>query len=615
MFDYRIKAGRPDRLGVAKYGRDINFAVVVRDGKECSLILYRKGAEGMEAVLPFTEEMRFGDICAMRIQGLPMEEYEYNYQIDGRIVTDSYAPLITGREAWGDCPKEAHGIRGAARFVYFPWNGDKPLELPCEECVLYVAHPRGFTKDPSSKVRHPGTFLGIREKIGYLKKLGITQLELMPIYEFPELDTEDRAKKHMPIRKGSLGKMNYWGYGPAHFFAPKASYSATKDPMRELKELVRELHRNGIELILEFYFPERTSPVMVLDCIKYWVREYHIDGVHVNSGEAPLAALAWEPELSRTKLMSEYFPLDRIYEEGYEPDYIRLMEYNDDFCVKARRFLKGDEGMLYQITKSMCRNPSQHAVVNYIANHNGFTLADAVSYDRKHNEGNGEDNRDGADCNFSSSYGAEGPTTKKALERLRRKQVRNAFLLVLLSQGIPAIYGGDEMGNSQQGNNNAYCQDNEVSWIQWAGTAADRRMQRFVREAVAFRKAHAAFGRRNAYVMRDYLSKGIPDLSYHGKRAWYGEFEEYNRQIGILYAGAYTGDVTLYVLYNMHTAAQELALPTLPFGQEWRVIADTGCEKEPFFTKGRERPLKGQKTVEVPPQTILILAGEKDEAD
>lgn len=615
MFDYRIRAGRPTRLGVTKIGKDINFAVAVWDGKACSLLLYPKGSKEIAAELPFTEEMRFGDVYAMQIHQFPVDEYEYNYRIDGAVTLDPYAKYVSGREVWGVLPTDPHGLRSGVRFENFSWHGDEPLKLPYEECVLYVTHPRGFTMDPSSRVKHPGTFAGIREKIPYLKKLGITQLELMPVYEFAEIDQEKATRKHMPIRKGSSGKLNYWGYGDACFFAPKASYSASGNPIREMKELVRDLHRNGIELILEFYFPARTNPNLIMDCVKYWVSEYHIDGVHANSGGTPLTALSLEPQLSRTKIMSEYFPLDQIYEQGYEPGFRKLAEYNDDFLVKARRFLKGDEDMLWQITESMRKNPPQMAVINYMAGHNGFTLMDAVSYDVKHNEENGEENRDGSGHNYSSNYGEEGPTKNRALERLRRRQIRNAFLLILLSQGVPAIYGGDEMGNSQKGNNNVYCQDNETAWIQWGRKKADRMLQQFVREAISFRKAHPAFGRRSPYTMKDYLSKGMPDLSYHGRQAWYGEFESYNRQVGIMYAGAYTGGETLYVLYNMHMTEHELALPTLPGGLKWYKLADTGAEETVFCPEGQEELLEDQKMAAVPPRTILILAGKKDETD
>ncbi len=267
--------------------------------------------------------------------------------------------------------------------------------------------------------------------------------------------------------------------------------------------------------------------------------------------------------------------------------------------------------MLGQIAWSMRRNPGQQAVVNYVACHNGFTLADVVSYDVKHNEDNGEENRDGSSYNCSCNYGEEGPTASRKLKQLRERQVRNAFLLMLLSQGVPAIYGGDEMGNSQGGNNNAWCQDNETAWIQWSRKKADRRLREFVKDAIQFRKRSGAFGRSKEYTMKDHLAKGMPDLSYHGKRAWYGEFETCSRQMGILYAGCYTGGETCYVVYNMHTADQELALPILPKGERWHVAADTGREEHAFYSPGEEPVLKEQKVVTVPPRTILILAGKK----
>lgn len=608
--DYRIRAGKPTRLGVTKSGRDINFEVTVREEKSCNLILYPKGSDEPAEELEFTKDMQFGDIYAMQICGFPMEKYEYNYRIDGVVMPDPYARYISGSETWGECPKEGHKLRSGVHFENFSWQGDRPLCLPYEDCVLYVTHPRGFTMDPSSRVRHPGTFAGIKEKIPYLKKLGITQLELMPVYEFAESGKEKAARKHMPIRKGSREKLNYWGYGDAYFFAPKASYSASGNPIREMKELVRELHKNGIELILEFYFPIRMNPNMILDCLKYWVSEYHVDGFHVNNNGSPLTSLALDPMLGRTKIMSEYFPLERIYEPDYHPKSRRLAEYNDDFQIKARKFLRGDEDMLWQITESMRKNPVQNVVINYVAGHNGFTLMDTVSYDVKHNEENGEENQDGNNYNYSSNYGEEGPTNNRALARLRRQQIRNAFLLTLLSQGVPAIYGGDEMGNTQGGNNNVYCLDNETSWIQWSRRKADRQMQEFVREAIAFRRTHKAFGRRDAYKMKDYLAKGMPDMSYHGHKAWYGEFENYNRQFGVMYSGLYTEDETIYVLYNMHTVEHELALPSLKNGARWHVIADTRREDDTFLKEDQIAPLRNQKMAAVPPRTIMILAGK-----
>lgn len=611
MFDYRIEAGNPAHQGVTKNGKNINFAVVVHDRKDCRLLLYKKGTEEVAAELPFTEKMRFGDICAMQISRFPVDEYEYNYLVDGEVTPDPCARVICGREKWGTRLEGVHSLRSGIHSDRFSWQGDRPLMLPYEECILYMTHVRGFTMDASSKVRHPGTFAGVKEKIPYLISLGINQLELMPVYEFAEYEKKKPDRKHRPVSRSAGEQINYWGYGDAYYFAPKASYSASGDPVRELKELVRELHKNGIELILEFYFPARTNLHLIQDCIRYWAAEYHIDGVHVNSQGTPLGSLVCDPQLSCIKIMSESLPLGECYEPDYRPAYRRFAEYNDDFLQKSRRFLRGDEEMLGQVAWSMRRNPGQHAVVNYMACHNGFTLADTVAYDIRHNEDNGEENRDGNSYNWSCNYGEEGSASSRKLKQLRDRQVRNAFLLVLLSQGVPAIYGGDEMGNSQKGNNNAWCQDNEISWIQWSRKKADRRLWEFVKDAIRFRKASKAFGRPKEYTMKDHLSKGVPDLSYHGKKAWYADFESSSRQMGILYAGCHTGGETCYVLYNMHSLEHELALPILPKGERWHMAADTGREEHAFYRPGEEPLLEDQKMVTVPPRTILILAGKK----
>ena len=526
---YQVRPGLFDTNGAIASEVGVNFTVHTQNGHSCELLLFHKGEEEPYAILPFPDEYKVGDVYSMIVFGLKIEEFEYAYRIDGEyqpdkgllfnkdaILLDPYARAVTGQEIWGEkMVKHYH-----ARVVkdVFDWGDMPQSSTQLCDLVIYEMHVRGFTYHPSSGVKFPGTFAGIREKIPYLRDLGITQLELMPVYEFAEYEEAKASKKHMPVRRMDTDRINYWGYGDACFFAPKASYSASGDPVRELKELVRELHRNGLELILEFYFPERTSPYLIRDCICYWVSEYHIDGVHVNCRGTLLEDLALDPRLSGIKIMSEYFPLEQIYEPGYEPAYRRLAEYNDGFLERARRFLRGDEDMLGQVAYDMRRNPPLQAVVNYMAYHNGFTLMDAVSYDVKHNEANGEEDRDGTACNYSCNYGEEGPAAGRKLKKLRRRQLRNAFLLILLSQGVPAIYGGDEMGNSQQGNNNVWCQDNETAWIQWSRTKADRDLRNFVREAIRYRKESPVFGRRREYEGKDRLSRGCRTCPIMGKK-------------------------------------------------------------------------------------------------
>ncbi len=612
--EYDVKEGILQGQGVRKLGGDICFTVAVPDKKTCSLLLYKKGKKEVEASIPMESSIRYGDLRSVLVKGLPAEKYEYNYRIEEQVVTDPYACHITGREHFGKPVKEEE-LRGRIISDNYDWEDDKPLMLPFEEVVAYGTHVRGFTKHPTSKVKKKGTFAGIQEKISYLKQLGINQLELMPVYEFSELESMNNSPewmKYAPIEEANV-RLNYWGYTPrAYYFAPKASYAASDDPVKELKDLVKELHRNGIELILEFYFPKGTKASLVLDCVKYWVLEYHIDGIHINRDYAPVEALAHEPLLAHTKLLTEGFSLDEIYEEKTLPAFRNLAEYNDGFMLDARRFLKGDEGQLSNFTWRARHNPDRQGVINYMANHNGFTLMDLVSYDEKHNEANGEENRDGTDYNYSWNCGEEGPSRKKRILQLRGKQLRNAFALLLLSQGTPLIYAGDEMGNSQQGNNNAWCRDNEQSWIEWRGGKQERMLLEYVKALIAFRKAHPIFRQNKELRMMDYLSCGYPDVSYHGKRAWFGDFENYSRSVGVLYAGNYMEDkVSFYVAYNMHWMPHEYALPGLSGEALWRIAIDTGIEGAgAIYQEGQEPILEEQRMITVPERTIIVLTGK-----
>ncbi len=618
-FSYYVKDGNPERLGVTKTGRDVNFAVAVPDRKSCSLLLYRKGSSEVEASIPLATRSRYGDIRAVCIEKFPAEQYEYNYRIDGEVVPDPYGACFRGGETWGQA-REKKDMRSRFCFERFSWEGDAPPELPYEQCVMYSAHVRGFTMHSSSRVRHKGTFRGVEEKIPYLKELGVNLLELMPVYEFEEIPCErEPVVLGADQFKRQEQRMNYWGYGPGCYFAPKASYAASDNPVRELKHLVKTLHQNGIELVLEFYFAPETSPRLIVDCIKYWVMEYHIDGIHMNGVWAPLMLLAREPMLSHVKLMSESFPVDEIYPRGYRPLFRNLAEYHDRFLITARRLLKGDEGQLMEFANLVRRKPERQGVINYISSHNGFTLADLVSYDEKHNEANGEGNLDGTSYNYSWNCGEEGPTNSRKIRRLRLRQSKNALLTVLLSQGTPFLYSGDEMGNSQQGNNNVYCQDNELGWVSWNNGKAGRMLQDFTKRMIAFRRSHPIFRQPEQLRVMDYLSCGCPDLSYHGNRAWYGGFENPNRHLGMMYAADYVSagsegtlsDDYFYVAYNFHGISHEFALPRLPGNRKWHVAVNTAVEEQDgIFEEGQEELLEEQKTMVVTEHTIVVLIGK-----
>ena len=489
------------------------------------------------------------------------------------------------------------------------------LHRPYEETILYKLHVRGFTKDGSSRVKNKGTFRGVIEKIPYLKELGINAVELMPSYEFFEWTSLTEPAYVYPA-PAEEKRVNYWGYGTkALYFAPKASYAASADAVAEFAEMVDALHENGIECLMEFCFAPGTPSGFALQVLHHWQLRYQIDGFHL-VGDASLAEEASKDALLRkTKLIFLGFDGARIY-QGKRPWFRNLGEHNQGYQYHIRRFLKGDEGSLSDFTYYLRRSPETHGVINYLADHDGFTLYDSVSYEQKHNLDNGEDNMDGSNENLTWNCGAEGVTRKPAVRALRLRQLKNAVLMLMTSQGTPLIYGGDEFGNSQKGNNNAWCQDNKTGWIDWKAAARNPEFAAFVKAAIAFRKAHPALHGEREPRLIDYKSYGCPDMSFHSQRAWFSQMENTCRFIGVMYCGSYfqdkdgNKDDDLYIAYNMHWNPHELALPSLPEQKVWYLTADTNTP-EVFLTEENQKKVSA-KTVIVPPRSIIILTGKQE---
>ncbi len=597
------------RLGVTKTQKGYQFAFASAKEEPCTLLLYKKGEESPSMKLMM--ERVLGNVYMANAEKINAKNYEYVYQVGDKIVLDPYAKGISGKKKFGQQVEQTQ-LRCTFDDSLYNWGDDKHPEIPFSESLIYCTHLRGYTMDKSSKVRAKGTFKGMMEKIPYLVSLGVRQLELMPVYEFEEFPRPKKKtnKYEAEIPEETL-KLNYWGYTSGFYFAPKASYASGKDASKELKDLVKALHKAGIELILEFYFDETAAPYMVMDCLKYWVEEYHIDGIHINRSAVPMKNLVMEPSLKTTKIFTEYFDQSELVDESKDVNRKHLAEYQESFLIDARRLLKGDEDTLRAFADRTKKNPEKNGVVNYVASHNGFTMMDMVSYDEKHNEANGENNRDGSNYNFSWNCGIEGPSKTKGTVLLRNKQLRNAFAMLLFAQGIPMIYGGDEFCNSQHGNNNVYGQDNELSWIQWNNHKNAKNLLEYVKKLIAFRNAHPAFHMSKEASMTDYKSTGVPDLSYHGESAWYGGFEAYRRHLGMMYGAGYGEKNTIYVAYNLHQSEHEFGLPILPKGKKWKMIFNSGAENEQFTEQGVMIP--NQRILKLNGRTICVLEGMTDE--
>ena len=561
--------GYPLPLGEQISKDRVNFSIAVAADKDCQLLLYRTGRK--KPCRQFDMKPMIGEVRCIALEDIQPGDYEYNYLINKEVVTDPYVKAIAGKERWG-VKKELseHEIRGRLQMSDYDWEGDHTLQIPYHQVIAYSLHIRGFTRHPSSKVKAKGTFQGVIEKLEYLKDLGINQIHCMPVYEFEECQIY----------------RNYWGYGAGSYFAPKSAYSADGDGARGLKDMVKACHRSGIEVVLEMPFCTAADKMMMLECLRYYVMEYHIDGFILNPFVVSMESVHADPFLKNTK----------------------IMEHELGFQTVMRRFLKGDEGMIHDVIYWLKHHSKEQGIFNYITDQNGFTLNDLVSYDAKHNEENGEHNQDGPDYNYSWNCGAEGMTRKKAVLELRKNQMRNAMFLLLLSQGVPCILAGDEFANSQKGNNNVYCQDNPIGWLNWRNLLKEQEMYQFVKQLIKFRKKYRLFHQEKELLGIDQSGCGMPDVSYHGEMAWRAPTEVASRQIGIYYSSQDKEEADCFVAYNMHWLEHEFALPALKKGRKWYRAASTkeGILKDLVV-------LENQRNIELDEREIVVLVSGKGE--
>lgn len=600
---YKVKIGDPMLLGATKVKDGINFAVLIsnNDRPRCSIVFYEKGTRKIVFEIPFTENMMFGKVYAMVVSGIKIGDFDYNYRIGKEIVTDPYAKLINGSGVFGENCRE---IKTSSVFMdKFKWDNDERPLISFSDTIIYRLHVRGFTMHRFSKVRKKGTFGGIIEKIDYLKSLGITMVELMPAYDFNEKGTEKNKR------------VNYWGYTDSDYMMPKVSYSNTKTPkgaIHEFKTMVKELHKNGIEVCMEFCFDKNITPTYMIDCFRYWVINYHIDGIHCNMSDDIRGAISADPYLSDVKIISLGFDNDDFSREKH------LGECNRVFMNTARKFLKGDEGQVMDMAYRVRYNKKYAQQINYIANNDTFTLMDMVSYDGKHNESNGEYNRDGIEDNNSWNCGFEGVTKKQNVIKLRRRQIKNALSFVMLSQGAPLIYAGDEFGNSCNGNNNPYCQDNEVSYLDWRLTKKNEDILEFFKFLVKFRKERKVLHLDAPLEGNDYYSLGMPDISYHSDRTWILLFDVLSRQFAYMLNGRYPRafhkpeEENLYIAYNMHWEEKKLGLPLAGKNKEWKQVFSTDEDYYAVIDNGK---MKIARTVKVPPRSVLVLESKDIEEE
>lgn len=595
--------------GVEKQKDGFIFTLEAEKDTEAFLLLYTK--EGVLEI-PFLQEGRKGNLLSMEVKGICEYPLKYNYKINGEVVQDDYAKILYHTASFGE---KNENICCGYLENKFSWSDGTftPIEL-CNS-VLYKLQVRSFTKSKTSKVRHKGTFQGVQEKIAYLKDLGITGVLLMPAYEYREVQKpriRGKAGEHPTEETGADKRVNCWGYTEdACYFAPKAAFCATQNPAKEFANMVNAFHEAGLECMMEFYFGKHTTLTKMLDILRYWKITYHIDGFHIMGEGISQELFMKDPLLADCKLFFHDVDGNRVF-QGKAPKFKNAAEYNEGFLYSMRHVLKGDENMAEEFMFRQKRNPLCNGVINYMADQDGFTVMDMVSYEERHNEANEEGNQDGISYNCSWNCGIEGPTRKISIKELRLKQMKNAFSLLLFSQGTPLIFQGDEWGNTQKGNNNVWCQDNELSWIDWNGRKNQEKLWEFVKRAIQIRKENPILHWKRELKGSDYQALGYPDMSYHGKQAWYVEKDKDTRSLGIMYCNEYAGKASefLFLAFNFHWITHEIALPGAEREIKWQVLLSTETEKEEKIQEGTE--VTG-KTIEVPPRTVMILSGKQEE--
>lgn len=681
---FKIRPGFFRMYGACVASNGVSFTINSHGATRCTLLLFKPQAPKPYARIPFPDSYRIGDTYSMLVFDIKPDEFEYAFSFDGpyepakgllfneeNVLLDPYSRAVTGQRKWGEKPEGGKDFEYRARVVKssFDWGNIKQLEQPFEDLVIYETHVRGYTKDKSSGVSAPGTFAGLKDKIPYLKDLGINAVELMPIFEFDEMESA-RVVDDVQL-------YNYWGYNTVSFFAPNTSYAFNEEHNHEgdeLKSLIKALKENGIEVILDVVFNHTAEgnemgpcfsfkgidnnvyymltpdahyynfsgcgnvmncnhPVVrsfIIDCLRHWAIEYRVDGFRFDLASilgrdqngAPMAnppileSLAFDPVLGKMKLIAEAWDAGGLYQVGSFPSWNRWAEWNGRYRDDMRSFLKGDDGMagnaITRITGSRDlyspESRGHKASVNFMTCHDGFTLYDLYSYNEKHNEKNGWNNTDGDNNGHSWNCGAEGETDDPNVNGLRRRLIKNAFAALLCSRGPAMFFAGDEFCNTQFGNNNAYCQDNIISWLDWSRLEEFKEIHDFVRHMIQFRKEHPILRK-----MTKPSSCQFPEISVHNGTPFNASTDYKTKLIGIMYAGRNeedTEDDIVFYCMNAYWEPLVMQLPVLPNGKHWHV--DTNTNAEYFdgedFTEKTE--LLGVNTIRVPARTTIILVAE-----
>ena len=595
---FKVTYFSPNQKGTVVSNDSVSFSTGQVSGKDSGVLIYDEDMKPHR--FPFSEKGKRGCLYGLKIDMKVTEKHSYLFYQGNETFVDQDARIIVGNEEWGK--DNLKNLRSGFYLDDFDWGNDSAPDIPYSDSIIYGLNVRAFTMHRSSGVKKKGTFAGLCEKTSYLRKLGITGILLMPSYDFDEKEIIVDKKTGRDITR-----LNCWGFKESFYYAPKSAFAKEPRPDHAFKAMVKAMHRNGIEVFMYFYFPPEVYRADILDILRFWVTEYHLDGIHLLGIDIPLSIFTQDKILSGTKIFyNEY----AMWEE--KPRYKNTGVFRDHYMTEVRRLLKSDEDQTNAFLYHHRSVPKDRGSINYLAGYGGFSLFDLTAYEKKRNELNGEDNQDGTNHNYSWNCGVEGPSRKKAIVDLRLKQVKNALSLLLLSQGTPFIFSGDEFGNTRFGNNNAYCHDNEIGWVKWSSGKTSRELLDFTKKLISFRKSHPILHMPNELRILDWQRCGYPDISYHGEQAWRPDLNPYSRSLGIMLCGKYaervdkTKDDFIFIAINMFWQECSLALPSLPKGLKWDLVYSTD-ERKPRIVKSEKSEM-----IEMVERNICVLISVED---
>lgn len=603
---FTLKRAYPFPLGAYIEEDGYRFSFVA-DSKSRGIVIFSDAVPGGEKIL-FDDTFMCGSICSVKIEGTFPKKFTYMLLMDEELKEDPCAKAFSPKKEYMKKPDQTCKPIN----MNYDFSADELPQIPFTDKVFYMVHPRGYTMKADLKKELKGTLKGIEKKLPYLSSLGVTSLIMMPTYDFNErMELKHKAVKsdlqfEMATYKVDFKaheheedniKTNYWGYTDDNrYYAVKDAYCSVEST-EEMASFVKNCHGHGIEVFLQFYFPAETRVRLIEDILLYWKTMYHVDGFHLMGANIPVKDLQEAPFLTDTFLLFENVSEDLIR------DYDRCGVLSNEFMFDMRSFLKGDGDVAFKVARHIRTGMAKGGLIHYMAKQDTMRLYDMVAYQEKHNEKNGEQNADGTNYNCSWNCGVEGKTRKKQIVALRNKQMKNAMGLLLLSQGTPLLYGGDEFANSQEGNNNPYCQDNEISYIKWNELKKNQDLFEFTKALIDLRNTYPILKGAISFKGTDYAAYGYPDISFHGEEAWRTELNSGSHVFGVMYCNQYVDkeDTSLlYVAYNMHWEKHELALPKLSGNKKWRCILSTDASTE----------LDGQILLNIPERTMMVLVAD-----